>query len=86
MFDDRYFENYDDRKGWSETNPGWYTAYLARFQGDAVLPINYVEIINWLYDHIDNCEKHARWFHSTNYFCFRFRYEKDYLHFMLRWS
>lgn len=75
--------NYDPVRGLADTNPNWYT-----YEGSAAENMaNYFEIINWLYESIPNCNKHVVW--GTGYgrtMMFKFRYEKNYLHFMLRWS
>lgn len=79
-----YYENYDMRKGWVETNPGWYEVCIPKNAGKIM--VKYIEVLNWVYENIDNCERHARWTFSTENIYFRFRYEKDYLFFVLRWG
>lgn len=71
---------YDPGRGWEGTNPGWHEAII-RIK-DAY---EHVEIVKWLYENIDMPERHCRW--TTNAFesIVKFRYERDYIHFRLRW-
>lgn len=72
---------YDYERGWENTNPGWHEVI-----------INYIDrekhrlIIEWMYEKIDNPERHARWVRLEDSSRFRFRYERDYILFTLRWS
>jgi hypothetical protein len=44
----------------------------------------YSDVLEWLYDNIDNCERHCRWIFDDK-FRVKFRYERDYLLCALRW-
>lgn len=46
----------------------------------------YAELVSWIYDRIENPNRHAQWMFSTNKICVKFRYEKDYLMFILVWG
>jgi hypothetical protein len=75
-----------DRRGWAATNPLWHEVILHEFE-----PIRYWEIVVWLYDQIDNPEKHVRWGPNAVGdndwdMRFRFRFEKDVILFKLRWG
>jgi len=76
---------YDYQKGWDATNPGWHLVEIPT-------PAHrnfHDEMVDWLYDHIDNPERHARWVRlnaPNDISCFRFRYERDCIWFKLRWS
>jgi hypothetical protein len=75
-------EHYDHTNGWSNTKPGWYECSIHAKHYD-----RYVEVVGWLYDNIGKCERHCRWgVTETETISFKFRYEKDYILFTLRWS
>jgi hypothetical protein len=67
---------------WEDTKPGWHEVEL-NLSGQ----INrYREIMEWLYNSIDKCERHCRWFQTATGIKVKFRYERDYILFTLRWS
>ena len=70
---------------WNQTKPGWYegTAYVSH---PSELHDKYEEIIAWLYERIDKCERHTRWYARSNFIKVKFRYEGDYEWFMLTWA
>lgn len=73
-------------KGWEYTNPGWYE-YTIKGQFDTnSFEEKYMDIVKWLYESIDNCERHARWTLDLHIIHVKFRYEKDYSWFVLRWG
>ena len=80
--------NCDHSKG-IDTQPGWYLySYDAPpGQFDNFMHI-YYDMIEWLYSAIGKCERHAVWGIITdeNKMFFKFRYERDFLMFMLRWA
>jgi hypothetical protein len=67
---------------WHDTKPGWYELEL-NLNGQ---PKRYREIIEWLYNTIEKCERHCRWFETTNGIKIKFRYERDYILAVLRWK
>lgn len=71
---------YDHVKGWAGTNPGWHEVNKY-----PVSDKNYEEMVEWMYESLDNVEKHARWFLYDKNASFKFRYERDYIWFKLRW-
>jgi hypothetical protein len=75
------YNYYDPVRGWDHTNQNWYTYNIYN-----IGPFKHLEIVKWLYDMIDNPERHARWVRFQNDSAFRFRYERDYIMFTLRWS
>ena len=76
-----YVQHYfDPDRDWVGTNPGWYEAAVKTQDSD-----EHTEIVKWLYDNIDNPERHCRWTKSLYESHFKFRYERDYIHFRLRW-
>ena len=80
--------NYDSHKGLENTNPGWYTFEVHADQFEwAKYVERYFDIVDWLYDAVPSCEKHVVWGNSDgDCMIIRFRHEKTYLHFMLRWA
>ncbi len=73
-------------KEWANIKPGWHEHVIS-------LPVIithsdfvswYADILDWLYDNIDNCERHCRWTFDDK-FRVKFRYERDYLLCVLRW-
>lgn len=76
-----YVHNYyDSVRGWEETNRGWYEIVVHTQTSD-----DHIEIVKWLYDNIDMPERHCRWTKSLHESKFKFRYERDCIHFRLRW-
>lgn len=67
---------------WHDTKPGWYEIEL-NLNGQ---PKRYREIVEWLYNTIDKCERHCRWFQTSVGIKIKFRYERDYIICTLRWS
>jgi hypothetical protein len=77
----RPFLHYDQDKGWSNTNPGWYTMSFHLLTHE-----KHEEIVEWMYEVLANPERHVRWFWYDYNASYRFRYEKEYVWFKLRWS
>lgn len=44
------------------------------------------EVYNWIVTNVSGYKKHARWSMKPYYIKVKFRYERDYLMFVLRWS
>lgn len=78
---DPYFQNWyknDDIKKW----------YHCSIQKNTInkLLLEYCEIVQWMNENIENCIKHSRWRINENQeIDFKFRYERDYILFLLRW-
>lgn len=82
----QYYYNTEPSKTWEECKPGWYECKIP-LQNSVPQELKYIEsIIDWVYNHIEKCERHARWMITNETFNFKFRYERDYLMFVLRWS
>lgn len=72
---------YDSERGWKGTNPGWHQVDIY-----TVSPSKHLEMVQWIYDNIDNPERHARWiFENHANSSFKFRYERDFVWFRLTW-
>lgn len=83
--DNAHVYNYYDRvKSWQGTNPGWYEVVI-HVEDPRESVLRYEDTIKWIYDNIDGYHKHCRWFYAGNYLKYKFRHEKDYLWFKLRW-
>jgi hypothetical protein len=84
--DNRHVYNYYDRiKGWDQTSPGWYEVIL-HIENPPETIKRYEDTIQWIYDNIQGYHKHCRWHYAGNYLKYKFRHEKDYLWFKLRWG
>lgn len=80
---DQQLANYDSSKGWENTNMGWYeTAVVFDPNGH----VHYTDLLDWLYNQIDNCEKHSRWGFVDGIWKVKFRYERDFIWFRLVWG
>jgi hypothetical protein len=75
-------EHYDHDNGWENTKPGWYECSVRAEH------INkYTEMTDWVQANIGKYYRHCRWcVTDTNKVSFKFRYERDYIMFTLRWS
>jgi len=79
------YYNIESLKNWEECKIGWYE-YRIPLQ-NSTHELKYIEsIIDWVYNNIEKCERHARWAITNESFNFKFRYERDYMMFVLRWS
>ena len=67
-------QNFDQNLGWEETDPGWYEHQIHVSMN---MTETYDDILEWLYNRIDNCERHARWRISRGLIQLKFRYERD---------
>ena len=76
--------NYYEGATWEVTKVGWYECRINAEREDSFE--HFSDIIEWLYEKIDKCERHSRWILTHTEMCFKFRYERDYLLFMLRWG
>lgn len=75
------YEHYDEA-GWEHTKPGWYECKVRAEHID-----KYDKMTKWLESNIGKYKRHCRWcVTDTNIVSFKFRYERDYILFTLRWS
>lgn len=77
--------HYDRKKGWELTKPGWHELQLYVAEPAETIT-KHLDILKWIYDNIGKCEYHCRWMYNGNYLHYKFRYEKDYLWFKIRWG
>jgi hypothetical protein len=80
------YSYYDVNKGWDDTNRGWHEL-IVKVEG----PTKHMEIVQWLYEHVDKPENHCRWVYLSllDNECIskiKFRYERDYIWARLKWS
>jgi hypothetical protein len=85
-----------EEKGWRIDNyyhkdfrhdkPGWYHIDLFETEiGTSKLDKLQADVIQWMYETVDNCERHCRWYRTQEGMCLKFRYERDYIWFKLKW-
>lgn len=46
----------------------------------------FTEVVEWIYNNVDNCEAHAHWFKINDCIYVQLRRRKDATMFALRWS
>ena len=78
-----YPEHYDWVRGWEDDHPFWYKHDVVT-QSQTELDKTHKEIVLWLYKNIDDPERHCRWTRQVLDISVKFRYEKDYVWFKLR--
>lgn len=67
---------------WHNTKVGWHELEL-NLNGNQK---RCDEVMEWLYNTIDKPERHCRWFLTVTGIKIKFRYERDYIVALLRWS
>jgi P2-related tail formation protein len=72
---DMRIQNYDERRGWADTEPGWFEYEIT--VSEKGMSETYEEVLDWLYNRIDKCERHARWRIVRGHIFLKFRYERD---------
>lgn len=79
-------EHYDWTRGWEDDHPFWYRhdVNAQDSQNQTQLDLLHKEVVTWLYQNIDNPERHCRWTRQVLTISVKFRHEKDYLWFKLR--
>lgn len=73
---------YDWVRGWDDDHPFWYTHTLSA-QTQTDVDKLHREVVVWLYQNIDNPERHCRWIRQKLDVSVKFRHEKDFLWFTL---
>jgi len=79
----------DDLQNWyTKGSEGWHTYSLEYREGDNILLLEqkYVSMIMWILQNVSGAYRHARWKYSEEKITVKFRYERDYIMFMLSWS
>lgn len=67
---------------WDSYKPNWYTARIK-----VESPEKFEELMRWMQINLQAHRKHTVWrLTGDNYFDIRFRFERDYEWFLLRWS
>jgi hypothetical protein len=79
----RYAQWYDSRRGWQNDHVGWYEHTIYNEDRDQ-LREKLHEVVDYLYEQVDNCERHCRWMINSHYIRVKFRHERDALLFVLR--
>jgi hypothetical protein len=69
-------------KDWESYKQNWYKAVI-KVESDE----KFREILKWIEKHVDGHRKHTMWkINEHRVFEIRFRHEKDYEWFVLRWQ
>lgn len=71
---DMRVQHFDGKRGWELTEPGWYEHEIHVSMN---MTKKYDEVLEWLYNRIDKCERHARWRISRGLIQLKFRHERD---------
>lgn len=73
---------------WNEKeNKNWYKFQFSSNKYTTVEFYKlYDEIVAWMQQGLDNPYRHARWQLTLEHITVKFRYERDYLRFILTWS
>ena len=78
---------YPIEQHWYDDHPGWYQYKIFNTKSDLYLWLEHCStIIDWVKENIDGSYRHCRWTCNVDDAVFAFRYERDYLPFILRWS
>ena len=72
---------YDWNKGWDATHPGWHAIDINMGTKNY-----HIEMIEWMYENLDNPDRHCVWTRAMSVSSFKFRYERDYIWFKLSWQ
>ena len=65
---------------------GWYQYSFEIDQYSHNYIDRYNDIVDWILVSIDKPERHVRWHINNSHIRVKFRYEKDYLRFVLTWA
>ena len=72
---------------YANEKPGWHEYSIERKTLSSTKWIaHYCDIVSWIEESIDMPLRHARWIIHPENALFRFRYERNYLQFVLRWA
>lgn len=78
-------ENYDHRRGYENTNPGWHEHRVYYDWIDAKsFDTTIQNVVQWLYANIDKPERHCCWAINDDHIAVKFRHERDAIWFKLR--
>ena len=72
---------------YSSEKSGWHELTIRRQEPSLVEYQEwYCGIADWIMNNVDGAWKHSRWKIEQDHVIFRFRYERDYIRFVLRWT
>jgi hypothetical protein len=67
---------------WENENEGWYT-FTKPLEDFSI----YLEMVDYILENFEKPHRHCRWtIINSNTMCFKFRYERNYIVFTLKWS
>lgn len=76
-----------DINWYTKEKPGWYAFGITRSSPQSLDWVNqYHVVVEWILEHVEMPRRHARWIIHPEHAEFKFRHERDYLLFVLRWS
>jgi hypothetical protein len=70
---------------WDDSNWHYYEYNTTNLDIDDAVN-KYMEMLEWVENNIDGHYKHCKWQMTDELIKIKFRHEKDYFYFMLRWS
>jgi hypothetical protein len=79
-----HYYNEEYNKLWKDIKPGWHETIISLDVKNSEGKM--IDVIKWLYDNVDKCERHARWTTTNASIKIKFRYERDYILCTLRWT
>lgn len=79
-----YAYNAESNKSWKDIKPGWFEVIISLEVNNSEKKMR--EIIEWMYNNVDKCERHARWTTTNSSIKIKFRHERDYILCTLRWN
>lgn len=79
---DMKFENYNYKRGYFNEHQKWYQHTVSLDSKE-----NWLDVVNWIYQNIENPERHSRWYvdERDRILYVKFRKERDLIWFALRW-
>jgi len=67
---------------WNNLKPKWYTSRIK-----VESPQKFEDLMKWMHENLQGHRKHTVWrLTDGGYFDIRFRFERDYILFVLRWQ
>lgn len=64
----------------------WWRSTTGEYGDSSRLLEDYTDRVAWILENVDGAHRHAQWWLPGNYAEFLFRYERDYIRYILRWT
>lgn len=81
--DNKWRIHHTYKVNWKDDKPGWHEVVL--LSDDSNIDKLHENVLKYLYEKVPGCEKHCRWIRMANSLLIKFRHEKHYMWFKLRW-